>query len=728
MASNNDHQKFSTFKGVFVPTLLTILGIILFLRLPWVVGNAGVGGAILIIVISILITFLTSLSLSSIISNIRIGFGGAFAIISRSLGLEIGGSIGIPLYLSQAIAVAMYIFGFREGWVWIFPDHNPLLVDLAVFIVVFVVAYLSTALAFKIQYFILAVIIIALASIVIGFFQVENLTQPKIIGDFVQAKEGRMIGANFWLVFAVFFPAVTGIMAGLNMSGDLRNPRQSIPQGTLWAVGLTAIVYIVLAIMVGYMGEVDELVNNYTFFVDNAFIPTLVLIGLLGATFSSALTSFVGAPRILEAIARKNILPFSGKLKKRNKKGEPAAAIVLSGGIVLIGLLIRELNLIAPLITMFFLITYAMINLVVLIEQSLSLPSFRPTFSIPIIIPFLGTVGCIFVMFVVNPVFSLIAIVAVIAIYIYLMRKRLNYDGGYARSGLFTALAKWATERSISYSGKNEPRSWQPDLLVPVKEPRELRSSFRLLYAIIHPKGSLKVIGIGVDPMLRRMKREIPRVMQELKNTGETVSYSFIENDQFAKSVTIGIEALDAGYFKPNSVFLRIDSRVKEYDSYATIIRKEVSENRGVLVYIPFAQVGLGLERTINVWLKEVPDNWQESNELGNNDLAVLMALLIIKNWNGELNIILEQREEENEDDGYKMLETLQDNARLPKRIDRFVIKESAKEKWRKVPRADLSIAPFHTESELSDLLTVVRNHRSSFLFTADSGKENVQL
>ncbi|THD69792.1 Na-K-Cl cotransporter [Robertkochia marina] len=728
MATNSNHNQFNTVQGVFVPTLLTILGIILFLRLPWVVGNAGVGGAILIILISVSITLLTSLSLSSVITNIRIGFGGAFAIISRSLGLEIGGSIGIPLYLSQAIAVAMYIFGFREGWLWIFPDHYPLLVDLTVFLLVFGIAYTSTKLAFKIQYVILALIIVAITSIVLGFLQLENFEQPKIIGDFVQASEGELIGANFWLVFAVFFPAVTGIMAGLNMSGDLKNPRKSIPKGTLLAVAITTLIYIALAIIAAYMGEVKELVDNYTFFIDHAYMPALVLAGLAGATFSSALTSFIGAPRVLEAIARNNILPFSDKLSKRNNRGEPAGAILFTGIIVLAALLLRELNLIAPLITLFFLITYVMINLVVLIEQSLSLPSFRPTFSIPIFIPLAGTLLCLLAMFVVSPLFSLVSIITVFFVYAYLMRKHLNYTGGYARSGLFTALAKWATERSASLSQHNEPRSWQPDLLVAVEQPRDLRSSFRLIYAIVHPKGSLKVLGIGTGDALELLKKEIPLLVSKMKRSGDSITYSFIESEYFDQSVQVGIQALDAAYFKPNSVFLRIDSRTRGFDSYELLIRKQINANRGVLLYIPFAQVGLGLEKSINLWLADIPENWETKRELGNNDLAILMGLLLEENWDARLNIILELNPEQTTGEGQIFLKRLKESARLPKNVGFHLVRKDTPELWNKVPPADLSIASFDADSPLTDLLVVVQNHRSSFLFTADSGRENAQF
>lgn len=719
-------RKFGTFAGVFVPTALTILGIILFLRLPWVVGNAGVGGAIIIILISVGITLLTSLSLSSIISNIRIGAGGAFAIIARSLGLEIGGSIGVPLYLSQAIAVAMYIFGFREGWLWLFPDHPPLVVDLITFGLVFLLAVVSTNLAFKVQYGILVLVILAIASIVAGIFFTEEFARPRLIGEFVKAKEGELIGAQFWVVFAVFFPAVTGIMAGLNMSGELKNPRRNIPVGTLLAVGITTVVYIGLAVLAGYMGSPEELLENFSFFIDKSYISQVVLVGVLGATFSSALTSFVGAPRVLHAIADKGILPFSPTLKKTNQKGEPLYAIIFTGIIVVFGILLRELNVIAPLITMFFLITYAMINLVVLIEQSLSLPSFRPTFQVPIYVPLIGTLSCFFVMFIVNPTFSIISIIGSFALYFFFGQRRLVSDGGFARSGLFTAMAQWATKKSKNLTSEDEPRAWQPDLLFPIAHVREIRACYKLLHSLIHPKGSLRILAIGKGSNLARFKKNLPTVIESFKKANDTISFSLVESTNFGNSVKVGTEALGAAFFKPNTIFLKLDSSVSNPEDYEKIMHTAQEHSWGVLAYVPFARVGLGLERTINLWLRNIPKDWEDNLELGNNDLAILTALLLHKNWGGSLNIILERKGEE--EVARDTLEKLKAATRLPRKTQFYVVHSDEAKKWEKVPQPDLNIVATPKNMEPLKMVEEARNFRTSFLFTLDSGKENAQV
>ena len=284
-------NKFGTFSGVFTPTLLTILGVIMFLREGWVVGNAGLVGAWLIILIAVGITALTGLSMSSMTTNIRIGAGGAFSIISQSLGLEVGGAIGIPLYLSQTLAVAMYIFGFRDGWMSIFPNHIPLVVDLLTFAVLFGIAIVSAGLAFRIQYVIMGILVLALISIFATVFTGAMQYQPTLIGSFPGSIENGFSGTSFWVVFAVFFPAATGIMAGANMSGELKDPRRSIPVGTMAAVGISSIIYVALAYWLARVATPDELVTNYAIMIEKALIPALVLAGLLGATFSSGLSS-----------------------------------------------------------------------------------------------------------------------------------------------------------------------------------------------------------------------------------------------------------------------------------------------------------------------------------------------------------------------------------------------------------------------------------------------------
>ena len=442
--------RFGTFTGVFTPTLLTILGVIMYVRIGWVVGNGGLLGAFLIMGVGLVITVCTGLSLSSIATNTRLGAGGPYAMVSRSLGLEVAGSVGIPLYLTRPLGIAMYIFGFREGIQWLAASWDmtvpALLVDLVVFAGLFALAFISADLAFTAQYLILVVIAASLVSIFLGSPTTEPVSETVWVGEF-----GKLDGGtDFWGVFAVFFPATTGILAGANMSGELKDSRKSIAYGTMAAIAVSTVIYFALAWWVSRAGTPEELVGNYNVIIDNAWLPGLVFAGLLGATASSALAGLVGGPRILMAMARDRLVPASDWLGQVTESGEPRNAALVTGVLTLGCLMMRDLNAIAPLVTMFFLITYCIVNVIVLFEQSLGLVSFRPSLRLPIWVPLIGTIGSIFAMFVVNPTVGMLATAMVVGIYVWIDQtvEIAENSTAEARSSVFVALAEFAATRA----------------------------------------------------------------------------------------------------------------------------------------------------------------------------------------------------------------------------------------------------------------------------------------
>ena len=459
--SSTSSKKLNTFGGVFTPDVLTILGVIMYLRLGWVVGNAGLLGAILIILLAKTITIATGLSMSSMTTNIKIGVGGAYSIISKSLGLEAGGSIGIPFYISQALASALYIAGFTAGWILLFPTHSPVLISLSAWIIILAISYVSTLFAIRIQYIIMAIIALSLLSIFLA--PTEFASNIQFVGNFEDA--------SFWEVFAVFFPAVTGIMAGANLSGDLKNPRKAIPQGTLSAIFVTMIIYIGLAYLLSMIASPAELRSNEMIMVEKANWGFIVTLGILAATFSSALGGMVGTPRILEALALNHTIPFSRFFTAKSKSGEPRNAIIFTGLVILLPLLLGDFNSLATLITMFFLITYGILNLIVYIQQSMNIISFRPTFKIPKFVPLIGFTGSMFIMFLINPIFGLLAILTIIGIYIYLTRLGLHSNWGDIRGGMFLAIAEKASQ--IARKFPRHQVVWKPDILLPIEDPAE---------------------------------------------------------------------------------------------------------------------------------------------------------------------------------------------------------------------------------------------------------------
>ncbi|HFE46072.1 MAG TPA: amino acid permease, partial [Nannocystis exedens] len=303
-------NKFGTFGGVFTPSLLTILGVIMFMGIGFVNGQAGIGSALLILLAAKAITLLTSLSISAIATNTKIEGGGAYFLISRTLGPGYGGAIGLALFLAQALSVPFYVLGFSLAVVTAFPILNDyfLGVGLVTSTLLFIINYFGADLAIKAQYFILGVLVLSIVVFLGG-----------ALGDFSLAGVSQnwapsyTEGNNFWIIFAIFFPAVTGIMAGVNMSGDLADPAKSIPKGTLAALGVGALVYAAQIIITGGAFERSELIGRpYQSLLDHAAfgLDYLVVPGVFAATLSSAMGSFLGAPRILQALARDDIFPL----------------------------------------------------------------------------------------------------------------------------------------------------------------------------------------------------------------------------------------------------------------------------------------------------------------------------------------------------------------------------------------------------------------------------------
>ncbi|MCA0132733.1 amino acid permease [Winogradskyella alexanderae] len=720
-------QKFGTFGGVFTPTLLTILGVIMYLRLGWVVGNAGLLGAWLIIIMSFLITLCTALSMSAITTNIRIGAGGAYAIVSQALGLEVGGSLGIPRYVSQGLAVTMYIFGFREGWLGIFPDHNAFLVDIIVFSVLFVIAYISANLAIKTQFIIMGIIILSLISIVIAAYEGSMalpISESLSWGSFKGSIENGFSGSSFWIVFAVFFPAATGIMAGANMSGELKDPKSSIPKGTLWAIAVSFFIYMALAFWISRSATEQELISDYYIMVEKAYFGSLIIAGILGATFSSALASIVGSSRILFAMGEHNVLPYSKLLAGQSKNGQPRNAMIVTGILIFLTLLMRNLNAVAPLVTLFFLITYAMINIVVIIEQNLGLISYRPIFKVRRWVPWLGLISSIFAMFIINPTVSLISIMIVLTVYWYLSRQNLETPFEDVRSGLFVSFAEWAAKHTWGMK-KMQQRAWKANLMVPVRDVNGLKGTFEFLRNIAKPKGSIKLLGIEPFTEHSTLAEKLDDISASFRQKGVFSSSTVIHTNEFANGINYGSQALQGAFFRPNIIFLNL----QDHDDYENELRPVMHESIrleiGILLFSLHKTALLGQRNIINVWVSDRRGNWELGWDIGNLDLSILIAYKLKMNWNAKIRLITVLEKEEDVTDAVEFLNKLVNLARLPQTLTEIFV-GNFNEIVEKAPSADLNIFGMEPNLRFQFIQEMTNKTNSSCLFVKDSGHESI--
>lgn len=456
-------QKFGTLGGVFTPCVLTILGVIMFLRFGQVVGQAGIQRAILIVLLAKVITVLTTLSLSAIATNTRVKGGGAYFLISRSLGVEFGGAIGVVFFLAQAISVAMYVIGFAEAFTATFAgaaDISPVIIATVTNVVVFVCVFIGAGWTVRLQYGILAILIASLVSFLAG--AVPGFSATTLAANM---SPHFSEGENTFTMFALFFPAVTGIMAGANMSGDLKEPSRSIPSGTLLAVASTAVVYLGLAVVLGGAASQNDLTSNSLIVKTLSWSPMLFTAGVFAATLSSALGSMMGAPRILQALARDNVFRrLSFFSIGSGPSNEPRRATIVTFLIAQVCIVLGDLNAIAPIITMFFMITYGTINLATFYESVTRNPSYRPRFQYCHWSTALaGAISCFAVMFLLSPTSAAAAMVVMAILYKYISIKQIDNQWGDLQSGI---LFERTRRNLLKLEGMlAHPKNWRPTVL-----------------------------------------------------------------------------------------------------------------------------------------------------------------------------------------------------------------------------------------------------------------------
>ena len=607
--------RFGTFAGVFTPNVLTILGIILFLRTGWVVGQAGLGGALVIIGIANAISLLTGLSLSSIATSMDVRAGGNYFLISRSLGLEIGGAIGIPLYLSQAISVAFYIIGFVEAMSavpWL-GGLDPQLLATAVALLFVVVAYVGADFALKIQFGILAILVAALVSFFAGGW--GETQAPAMAASYTE-------GVSFWVVFAVFFPAVTGIEVGISLSGDLRDPSRSIPLGTIASIVVTAGVYVAAAVWFATHLSPEELIANTNAMAEISAVPLLILAGVAASTLSSALGSVLAAPRTLQAVAGDRVVPkwMAGQM---GSPTEPRAAVLLTGAVAVAVIWAGDLDVVAPVITMFFLNTYGMVNLVAAIEKAVGNPSFRPRFAVRAWVPALGAVGCYGAMFLINAPATVAAIIVTYGIYFALRRRALAGTWGDVRSGVWTSLARFALLKLERGGSEDDVRNWRPNLMVFTGQPHNREHLVALSEWLSLGRGLVTFSQLltsrqGDPSRLRDAARD--RIRDYIRDRRMAAFAEAHVVRDFPTGALAVAQSHGIGRLESNTVLMGWSGTPGGRAMQMRLLGDLAALEKSVLFLHVDAARGFGDRRTIHVW-------W--GGRGGNGDLMILLAHLV---------------------------------------------------------------------------------------------------
>ncbi len=710
MTTQTAKRGFGTFSGVFRPTVLTILGAMLYLREGFVVGQLGLVGFLLLLCAIYVVTATTAISLSSVTTNVRIGEGGVFSLISQSMGLEAGGAIGLPLYLAVSLGAAMYSYAFSEGWRAIFPTHPAWLVASGCLLAAMGVAWVSASLAWRVQGVVLFGTLLALGSALFGLRDVPAVEMQLTLWETPTVS---------WVeLFALFFPAATGITVGAAMSGSLDNPKRSIPRGTLGAVVVSFLIYAGFGFWYAAVGTTEELRGNYTIMVEKAAWGPGILVGLMASTFTATVSSVVAGPRILHALARFNLLPGSKHITAGSDNGEPRRALLVTGVISGLALGSGSLDAIAPLLTVFFLITYASINMVLLVEQSLGLPSWRPTFQVPRFVPAVGSIACLLAILAVSPVVGVVALALIAGVYGWLVRRRLETPYETVRSGLFVNFAGWAAKRVTGLA--SSVRSWKPDLMVPVGATTELMGSYRLLTGLAWPKGSIKIVGLGErsSPLLAGLES----VRDDFDTDGIYATCSYVPVLEYATGASVSLAVMEGAFFPPNVVFVHSEGKTAE--ELQPVLDAARQASVGMVIYVPHPEAALGRQRTVNLFVRDQSPDWRLSLQMASLDLTTLLALQLHQNWKARLRFICAVGDE-NVDAATAFLHEFAEEARVPGETDFQVVAGSFFEVLDACDAADINIIGMPLTLDLEFMRNVTQRVRGSCLFVLASGKES---
>ena len=586
----------------------------MYLRFGWVLGNVGLVGTLLIVTLATCITFLTALSIASIATDQNVKTGGAYYMISRSLGIESGGAIGISLYFAQAFSVALYTVGFAESVVQVFPQFNERLLGIVVTIVITILALGSAKAAIRAQYVIMIGIALSLLSLIFGS-GIEQSDVPTW-GSSLQEPAG------FWVVFAVFFPAVTGIMAGVNMSGDLKDAKNAIPKGTFAAVGVGYLIYMALPILLAARVSTESLVSDPLIMRKIAYWGDAILIGVWGATLSSAVGSILGAPRVLQALAKDDILPKFLKWTGRGagKEDTPRLGTLLTLAIVLLAVYFGNLNLIAPVLTMFFLTTYGVLNIAAGTERFLGSPSFRPTFKVHWMFSLLGALSCFAVMVLINAPATLVAILFVTLIYIWLKRRQLQSSFGNIGRGVRMAIIRSVV---MKLGEEKDTKNWRPNPMVLAGTPTkrwhliEFANNFTarqglLTVATVLPEGSMNT------QQMQSMREHIKDFMD--KRGVQGLVKVFTSKDRFKGTIDL-VSAYGFEGLQPNTIVLGESDEEENQAGFSDMIRRFYLLNRNVLIVHRSISDGVfGKHKSIHVW-------W--GGLKGNGGFMMILAFLL---------------------------------------------------------------------------------------------------
>lgn len=541
-------EKIGMFYGVLVPNITMMLGVILFLRLGVLVGYAGIFQMVAVILVALALMIVTSLSIASIATNMRMGGGGVYYLITRSLGIEIGGTVGLALYISQIISITLTVTGFSYTLCDLYPQFNIIVVEASTLFSLGLLSGFSSKMALKLQLFILMILLLGVGSVFLG-----SMGNVEPAHDFTPVFSQGTLG--FWETFAYFYPALTGIEAGMAMSGILKRPGRSLFIGNIGGLLFAAGLYLAISAFAYINIPKMYLMSNPFIFVSFAKSEWLVTLGILTATLSSALGSILGAPRILESMSNDGLVPsiFS---RVYGAYKEPRWALFLTVSLALITALLTDIDQIIPILTMICLITYGLLNLVAGLSELMNTASWRPVVRTPWWLSILGFLTAMMMMLFINVTWTFIALALFITFFLLIQGR--NLEAGF--QDLRDSMVFFFSRTALYHLGAPAKHAlvWHPQLLVIATAVSQQRKLAHLAHHLTHRSGLLTFAAIV--PTSWQDPEQIESSKSSLKLHLEKEGVSGLVEILPAESKLEGqlnlIRAYGIGAIQPNTIVL----------------------------------------------------------------------------------------------------------------------------------------------------------------------------
>lgn len=723
MSTTSEARKFGT-APVFFTAIATILGAIMFLRFGFAVGNVSLIGTVAIVLIGHAVTIPTSMAIAEIATNQKVEGGGEYYIISRSFGLVIGSSIGIALYLSQAISVAFYIIAFSEAFttlfdwitntfvlpewvVWLLQQKQTVSIP-ALIALTAIVLIKGADLGVKTLYIVVTTLILSLAAFFLGTTEyarttpvdpfvhvgnydpsgagasetspgadllddLRNREQPEIRQNDNPPSQNRQNDTQpvgFFTVFAIIFPAFTGMTAGVGLSGDLRNPSKSIPLGTLSATITGMIVYMFIGYKLADSAPPDVLADTSRLVMaEIAFQGWWIIpLGLAAATISSAIGSILVAPRTLQAIARDRVLPTTGinywLSRGKGKSDEPYNATIITILLAFFFIMLGGLDAVAAIISMFFMVTYGTLCLISFLQHFAADPSYRPTFRSRWYISLFGAIACFGLMFFMSPGYAILALLMMVLFYnmvAYYNPDKKNL--ALIFQGVIFQLSR-QLQVFLQKAEKEQTRSWRPSAVCISEASFERLAAFDLLRWLSQRYGFGTYIHKINGYLSKNTHLEAKAAQERLIKLAEASdSNTYIDtlvSPSYTSAIAQVIQLPGMSGTENNLLML-------EFSKHNPTNLDDIVDNFKLIKSVDFDVVilgcsvrGFGIRQSIHVWIT--------GKDYDNANLMILLAYIILghRDWKeGVIKIFAIFPEEEMESERQRLI-TLIEAGQLP--------------------------------------------------------------